>query len=85
MYIIDKYGYLTINEKDQMLQDLENDGFETAKIVLNYPTEPEPYGTLIELRIDYFVFQDSPTFDGGIKIEKRTIPLSIKKYSYSKI
>jgi len=85
MYIVDKYGYLTINEKNQMFLDLEKEGFEKSKMIISCPASPKPYGTLIELKLEYLVYQDTPVFQGGIKILKRKIPLIIKKYSYSKI
>lgn len=85
MYIIDKYGYLTIEEKENMVGELKDEGFNEDYLLITYPRTPLPYGTLIELKIDYVIKQKAPYFSNIIATEEKSIPICIKKYSYSKI
>ena len=85
MYVIEKYGYLTDNEEKMLYSDLAKEGFEKNKIQTNFPNAKQDYGTLFSFEIKYEYEQEFSVFSYGIKKEVRTIPLHIKKYSYSKV
>lgn len=86
MFVIEKFGYLTNEEKDSLNQELNTSGFDISKISLNYPTEIKAYGELIEFEIEYRLVLKTPIISNGSYslIEKETI-LTVRKNSFSKI
>jgi lipopolysaccharide/colanic/teichoic acid biosynthesis glycosyltransferase len=86
MFVIEKFGYLTDEEKNLLITELNDSGFDTSKIALKYPNELKKYGELIEFEIDYILVLETPAISGGTygTIEKETI-LKVKKNSFSKI
>ncbi|MDD2376870.1 MAG: hypothetical protein PHD15_05485 [Clostridia bacterium] len=86
MFVIEKFGYLTEEEKKLLEYDLNDSGFNISKITLKYPNELKKYGELIEFEIDYILVLKTPTISNGTYnlIEKETI-LKVRKNSFSKI
>jgi len=86
MFVIEKFGYLTEEEKNLLIEELNNSGFDISKITLKYPNELKSYGELIEFEIDYILVLKTPIISGGVynSIEKETI-LTVRKNSFSKI
>lgn len=86
MFVIEKFGYLTEEEKNLLMQELNACGFDISRVVLKYPSEIKAYGELIEFEIRYDLFMKSPTFANGTygMKEKETI-LTVRKNSFSKI
>jgi lipopolysaccharide/colanic/teichoic acid biosynthesis glycosyltransferase len=86
MFVIEKFGYLTEEEKSLLNNELITSGFDISKISLKYPSELKEYGQLIELEIDYTLVLKTPIISNGTygSIEKETI-LKVKKNSFSKI
>jgi len=86
MFVIEKFGYLTNEEKNLLMVELNDSGFDTSKVILKYPNELKRYGELVEFEIDYILVLVTPTITGGTynTIEKETI-LKVKKNSFSKI
>ena len=85
IYVIEKYGYLTDKEENNMYRDLKDEGFNIDFVKVDFPRQPLNYGTLFKFEISYTVYQKYNIISQGIKEESRKIPLSIKKYSYSKM
>jgi|GEM_PF-2436806 len=86
MFVIEKFGYLTDEEKNLLNEELNNSGFDVSKITLKYPNELKRYGELVEFEINYLLVLKTPVISNGSYklIEKETI-LKIKKNSFSKI
>lgn len=84
MYVIEKYGYLTISEKDTLVEELESKGFDKEEIDVVVPNGPKGYGELIEFEIKYNYKQKLPSLDGGFKIVTKTVPININKIIVSK-
>lgn len=78
MYVIEKYGYFTSSEKEQLINELKEKGFDTNRITLTYPQLNKPYGELIEFEITY-KYKSIPLFGMEDKLIK------VSKTSYSKI
>jgi len=53
MYVIERYGYLTNEEKNSMLEELKSKGFEETETIIEYPDTKKNYGELLELKITY--------------------------------
>lgn len=79
MYIIEKYGYLTKQEKEYMMQELTEKGFISSNIQIIYPETPRSYGETLELKLIYKYIQSMPLF--GMDCRE----LIVNKVSYSKI
>ncbi|MDD4375202.1 MAG: hypothetical protein PHR25_00235 [Clostridia bacterium] len=84
IYVVQKYGYLTSEEKLKLEKDLEERGIEKEKVNINVPMEKQEYGELIELEIRYEHEQKLPTFNGSFKMKTKLIPINIKKVVVSK-
>lgn len=85
MYIVEKYGYLTKLEYDNLLSDIISCGIEASSINIEYPSTPEPYGTLLKLRVEGNYISKFLIFNDSISEKITTTNLSVTKYSYSKI
>ena len=85
MYVIEKYGYLTSSEKDSLIEELENHGFDRDQIKIESPSEPVGYGNIIEFNIKYNYEQKLPSWKGSLRMVTRTIPLNVNKTIISKI
>lgn len=84
MYVIEKYGCLSLSEKDMLIVELKNKGFEENEIEVVAPSNPKGYGELIEFSIIYNYKQKLPSLDGGFKMVTKTIPININKVIVSK-
>lgn len=83
MFVIEKFGYLTSDEKDMMVNELKEAGLDETKIDLVYPSYRAAYGQLVELGIKYrYVYKFAVL--GGLIKNKETI-ISVKKNSFSKV
>lgn len=84
-FIIEKYGYLTQNEKQNLINELKNKGFIIENIEINVPSTKKSYGELIEFSINYKCPKNSIGYSNGI-ISRKTeyINLNITKASYCK-
>ncbi|MDF2865831.1 MAG: hypothetical protein K0R72_649 [Clostridia bacterium] len=86
MFVIEKSGYLTDNEKEQLNKELLDSGFEVSKMKLKYPNEIKQYGEFIEFEMEYILVLKTPIIVKGKYdlIAKETI-LKVRKNSFSKI
>ena len=85
VYIIEKFGYLTDSEEKELYKELEEEGFDLAKVQVDCPKNYLEYGTLFKFEIIYNLEQEYNVIANGIKNEARIVPLRIRKYGYSKI
>lgn len=53
MYIIEKYGYLTDEENENLIFDLSKSGFDINNVVVEAPKRHTTYGELIQFSIKY--------------------------------
>lgn len=86
MFIIEKFGYLTVSEKQKLIKELGDNGFNTNNIIIYAPTSRKSYGELIEFNIVYKTKYNSIDFKNGkISVINKPININVKKCSYSKI
>ena len=83
MFIIEKYGYLTDLEKNNLINELNMSGFDIDKIDINVPISIKNYGELIEFSIKYNFSLKLPNFGNKYKDEKN-IKIKVRKNSYCK-
>lgn len=85
MFIIEKFGYLTEIEKNNMLNEMSNKGIDISRVSLKFPDRLEEYGELIEFSITYLEYINLPSFiNGKLDINKKEIKIEVNKNSYSK-
>lgn len=53
MFVIEKFGYLTYVEKEELINDLVNKGLKEENITIYAPQSPKQAGELIEFTIKY--------------------------------
>jgi hypothetical protein len=86
MFVIEKFGYLTEEEKNLLIHELNEAGFESTKLNLKYPDEVKNYGELIEFEIRYTLITRLPTIKNGkYEFEEKETILAVRKNSFSKI
>ena len=85
MYIIEKYGYLKESEKESLIGELSDQGFDKEEITVLSPTSPQGYGNIIEFNINYNYKQKLPSWKGSLKMVTRTIPINVNKTIISKV
>ena len=86
MFIIEKFGYLTYSEKNSLINELKNKGFDISKISINAPLSVKNYGELLNFDIIYDMYYNTLNFENGkIKLKNNVIKLKVTKNSYSKI
>lgn len=86
MFVIEKFGYLTNEEKDSLKNELQNAGFNLSNITLKYPNQLKSYGELIEFEIGYKLVIKTPIVDeNGYNIKEKETILTVRKNSFSKI
>lgn len=86
MFVIEKFGYLTNEEKDSLKSELQNTGFSLNNITLKYPDQLKSYGELIEFEIGYKLVIKTPIIDeNGYNVKEKETILTVRKNSFSKI
>ncbi len=78
IFVMEEYGYLTNVEKSNLLFDLENQGFDSKQLKINYTSKKQGYGNPIYLKIDYIYKADLPI------VGTKYIPMKISRESVSK-
>lgn len=87
MFIMEEYGYLTAKERNNLLVDLENEGFDTGKVTITATGEAKDYGEPISLKISYKYISQIPkliTNRLAAEYEDNEIEMNILKQSVSK-
>lgn len=84
-YIIEKYGYLSEKEKNSLLTELVDKGFDKDELEINSPTEPKGYGNIIEFSIKYNYKQKLPSWKGSFEMITKNIPINVQKVIISKV
>lgn len=85
LYIIERFGYLTDTEEKALYEELGNSGFDINNVQLECPKKYLEYGTLFKFEITYNFYQQYNVIFNGVKKEARIVPLTIRKYGYSKM
>lgn len=88
MFIIEEYGYLNENDKNEIITDLINQGFNAESIEIVATDSKKEYGETVELVITYWydlkfsVFKEKSLTTTP---KEKMIPMRVVKYGISKI
>ena len=85
VYVVEKFGYLTIVEKEELINELKNDGFDERKITIECPEYKLAYGESFKFELTYKLKMNGIIFNTEIKRETKEVLLHVRKYGYSKI
>jgi hypothetical protein len=78
VFVMEEYGYLTNTEKNNLIAELEEQGFEKANLKVTCTNKRQNYGSPIYLHVDYTYKTELPV------VGEKIIPMSIKRESVSK-
>lgn len=86
MFVIERFGYLTLNEKNNLEKELKNSGFDLENISIEYPENQKSYGEVLEFLITYKYNLKFPNLiDNLIFNNDKVIDIVVKKHSFSKV
>ena len=85
MYVIEKYGYLTKAEYNNLISDVVSCGIDEKTISIEYPSSPQVYGTLLKLKVQGDYTSNLVIWSDSISHKLTKTNLCVTKYSYSKI
>jgi hypothetical protein len=73
VFVMEEYGYLTNTEKNNLIAELEEQGFEKANLKVTCTNKRQNYGSPIYLHVDYTYKTELPV------VGEKIIPMSIKR------
>lgn len=85
MYIIEKYGYLTEIEKNNLIEELVSEGFNKDELEIETSSSPKGYGNPVEFNIMYNYKQKLPSWKGSFEMKTKDIKLNVRKVVISKV
>lgn len=86
LFITEKYGYLNNSEREKLLNELSDSGFDINNIVINVPSIKQDYGKKINFEIMYKCKVNSLNFfNNTFSKNYKYIDIKIEKFSYSKV
>lgn len=86
MFVVEKFGYLTDEERNHLKEDLDKQGFDLSKIQIEAPNVPLSFGELVNFTVSYQYEYKSVNFvNGKIESNNRELNMVVSKNSYSKI
>ena len=88
MFIMEEYGYLNENDKQEIVKDLVNQGFNAENVEIVATDTKREYGETVELTITYWYDLQFSVFKKKSLIatqKEKMIPMRVVKYGISKI
>lgn len=79
IFVMEEYGYLTNKEKQNLVNDLINQGFDEKNLKVNCTIKRQSYGNPIYLNVNYIYKLNLPVIGG------KEIQMNINRESVSKI
>lgn len=86
-FIMEEYGYLTADEKANLINDLSTAGFDTDNVNITATEAPVDYGDPIFLNISYKYNFDLPAFSGNslsTSKQNNELEMVVRRHSVSK-
>lgn len=85
VYIVERFGYLTEDEKEELYKELTSEGFDINNISLECPSGRLEYGEMFNFNLTYKLKLEYGMLTEEIKRETKEVLLHVKKYGYSKM
>ena len=87
IFVMEEYGYLTNDERNSLVAELDSSGFDTSKIIITSTDSPASYGDPIFLNVSYVYDLLLPILNTGSLStvnQNNTIIMNVKRQSISK-
>ena len=78
VFIMEEYGYLTNKEKNNLIMDLKNQGFDTSQLMVDSTSKRQLYGSPIVINVRYIYKMKLPI------VGNKNVVMNIKRESVSK-
>ena len=78
VFVMEEYGYLTNKEKNNLISELEKQGFNRGALRIDCTSRRQGYGNPIYLRVNYNLIINLPI------VGEKIIPMNISRESVSK-
>lgn len=78
IFVMEEYGYLTNKEKQRLIDDLTNQGFDEKELTVNCTSKRQNYGAPIYLNVNYIYNLELPI------VGSKEIQMNINRESVSK-
>lgn len=78
VFVMEEYGYLTNKEKQNLINDLKNQGFDTSQLSIDSTTRRQVYGSPIILNVRYVYKMKLPI------VGNKNVVMNISRESVSK-
>lgn len=78
IFVMEEYGYLTKQEKENLIEELTKQGFEAGQLSVRCTSQRQVYGSPIYLEVDYQYPMELPV------LGERIVPMNIHRESVSK-
>ena len=85
VYIVERFGYLTEIEEEELYKELSSEGFDIDNIVLECPNHKLEYGEMFKFNLIYKLKLDYMTVNSDFNRETKEVMLRVKKYGYAQI
>lgn len=87
MFVLEEYGYLNKDDKEALIDELQQQGFDREYIRVDATDTLQEYGDIVYLTIEYYYTIDLPLVQENtmyIDERKYTDVMSVTKYGVSK-
>ncbi len=87
IFVMEEYGYLTPDERKNLLNDLNSSGFDTGNVTILATSTPVEYGEPIFLEIVYNYGMVTPALNEGslsTTDQNSTVVMNVSRQSVSK-
>lgn len=84
VYVVERFGYLTEVEEEELYKELVSEGFDINNIVLECPNNKLEYGEMFRFNLTYKLKVDYMIMNNDFKRETKEVMLRVEKYGYSK-
>lgn len=85
VYVVERFGYLTESENEELFKELIKEGFDINNIYLECPSKKLAYGEKFKFNLSYRLKLEYGMWNKTVERETKEILLHVKKYGYSKI
>ena len=85
VYVVERFGYLTESEKEELYSELVREGFDINNVALECPHKRLEYGEKFNFNLTYRLKIEYVILTNNVERETKEVLLHVKKYGYSKI
>jgi len=85
VYVVERFGYLTESEKEELYNELIKEGFDINNVSLECPSKRLEYGEKFNFNLTYRLKVEYSLLKKLAERETKEVLIHVKKYGYCKI